>query len=116
YVLRSGLGLEPYTIENHEDIWIENGVQYRPYPLANRTENPFSTSEFQAYVPFDIETFLEGDKTLDVTEKKIILWWQANTFNTPTEGLLPLRACPEFPCVFTSNRTYTEKSSALIFN
>ncbi|XP_013094601.2 4-galactosyl-N-acetylglucosaminide 3-alpha-L-fucosyltransferase 9-like [Biomphalaria glabrata] len=116
YVLRSSLGLEPYTTENHEDIWIENGVQYRPYQLENRTDNPFSTSEFQAYVPFNKSAFFEADKTLDVTEKKIILWWQDNTFHTPTEGLLPLRACPEFPCVITSNRTYTENSSALIFN
>ncbi|KAK6989809.1 glycoprotein 3-alpha-L-fucosyltransferase A-like isoform X1 [Biomphalaria glabrata] len=119
HILRSGLGLEPYTTEKKEDIWIENGVQYRPYPFLEKADNPFYTSEFEAFVPFNKTEFFQRDEkslSRDITDKKIILWWQHKIAQAPITGLNPLRACPDFPCVVTSDRKYTENSSALIIN
>uniref|UniRef100_A0A2C9LYB4 Uncharacterized protein n=1 Tax=Biomphalaria glabrata TaxID=6526 RepID=A0A2C9LYB4_BIOGL len=62
HILRSGLGLEPYTTEKKEDIWIENGVQYRPYPFLEKADNPFYTSEFEAFVPFNKRNFFKEMK------------------------------------------------------
>ncbi|KAI8787211.1 glycoprotein 3-alpha-L-fucosyltransferase A isoform X1 [Biomphalaria glabrata] len=119
HILRSGLGLEPYTTEKKEYIWIENGVQYRPYPFLEKADNPFYTSEFEAFVPFNKTEFFQRDEkslSRDITDKKIILWWQHKIAQAPITGLNPLRACPDFPCVVTSDRKYTENSSALIIN
>ncbi|KAK6989810.1 alpha-(1 3)-fucosyltransferase 6 [Biomphalaria glabrata] len=119
HILRSGLGFKPYTTEKKEDIWIENGVQYRPYPFLEKADNPFYTSEFEAFVPFNKTEFFEGDvasMSRDITDKKIILWWQHKYGQGPITGLNPLRACPDFPCVVTSERKYTKNSSALLVN
>ncbi|KAH9487501.1 hypothetical protein Btru_075737 [Bulinus truncatus] len=118
-MLRSGLGLQSYKTERNEEIWIENGVQYRPFPFLEKSGNPFYTSEFEAYVPFNKTLFFEGDdkKSLaEIKEKKIILWWQHKYGQAPINGLNPLRACPDFPCVLTSDRKYTENSSAILVN
>ncbi|KAI8783693.1 alpha-(1,3)-fucosyltransferase 5 [Biomphalaria glabrata] len=119
YILRSGLGLESYTTEEKEDIWTENGIQYRPFPYLEKADNPFYTSEFEAYVPFDRSLFFERDEdkaSRDVQQKKIILWWQHKIAQAPIDGLQPLRACPDFPCVVTSDRNYTATSSAMLIN
>ncbi|KAH9491737.1 hypothetical protein Btru_045683 [Bulinus truncatus] len=118
-MLRSGFGLQSYKTERNEEIWIENGVQYRPFPFLEKSDNPFYTSEFEAYVPFNKTLFFEGDdkKSLaEIKEKKIILWWQHKIAQAPINGLNPLRACPDFPCVLTSDRKYTEHSSAILVN
>ncbi|KAH9491733.1 hypothetical protein Btru_045677 [Bulinus truncatus] len=118
-MLRSGFGLQSYKTERNEEIWIENGVQYRPFPFLEKSDNPFYTSEFEAYVPFNKTLFFEGDdkKSLaEIKEKKIILWWQHKYGQAPINGLNPLRACPDFPCVLTSDRKYTENSSAILVN
>ncbi|KAH9491738.1 hypothetical protein Btru_045685 [Bulinus truncatus] len=118
-MLRSGFGLQSYKTERNEEIWIENGVQYRPFPFLEKSDNPFYTSEFEAYVPFNKTLFFEGDdkKSLaEIKEKKIILWWQHKIAQAPINGLNPLRACPDFPCVLTSDRKYTENSSAILVN
>ncbi|XP_055900588.1 alpha-(1,3)-fucosyltransferase 11-like isoform X3 [Biomphalaria glabrata] len=119
YILRSGLGLESYTTEEKVDIWTENGIQYRPFPYLEKADNPFYTSDFEAYVPFNRLLFFERDedKALrDVQQKKIILWWQHKIAQAPIDGLQPLRACPDFPCVVTSERNYTATSSAMLIN
>ncbi|KAH9491735.1 hypothetical protein Btru_045681 [Bulinus truncatus] len=118
-MLRSVFGLQSYKTERNEKIWIENGVQYRPFPFLEKSDNPFYTSEFEAYVPFNKTLFFEGNdkKSLaEIKEKKIILWWQHKIFQAPIKGLNPLRACPDFPCVLTSDRKYTENSSAILVN
>ncbi|KAH9491736.1 hypothetical protein Btru_045682 [Bulinus truncatus] len=118
-MLRSGVGLQSYKTERNEEIWIENGVQYRPFPFLEKKDNPFYTSEFEAYVPFNKTLFFEGNdkKSLaEIKEKKIILWWQHKIFQAPINELNPLRACPDFPCVLTSDRKYTENSSAILVN
>ncbi|KAH9508232.1 hypothetical protein Btru_050549 [Bulinus truncatus] len=119
HILRSGFGLQSYVTNKNEEIWIENGIQYRPFPFLEKKENPFYTSEFEAYVPFNQSLFFEGVNKMilpDIKEKKIILWWQHKFDHLPINGLNALRACPDFPCVLTSDRKYTVNSSAMLVN
>ncbi|KAH9505132.1 hypothetical protein Btru_059645 [Bulinus truncatus] len=117
-ILRSGFGLQSYKTERNEEIWIENGVQYRPFPFLEKSDNPFYTSEFEAYVPFNKTLFFEGDdkKSLaEIKEKKIILWWQHKIGHAPINGLNPLRACPDFPSQFVNNESPPQRRPDQVF-
>ena len=61
-MIRSGFGLEPFTTETGEEIWRENGVEYREFPYREPGNNTFYTSSFEPNIPFKEEEFFEGRK------------------------------------------------------
>ena len=124
--MRSGVGLEEVTTETGARVYKENGVEYRDFPFREPANNSFYSSPFEAHIPFDEELFFEGNMSA-IEEfhaggggggnKKIILWWMDKVNAEPHNGLQPLRACPDLPCVVTSQnrREMTNQSHALIF-
>ena len=124
--MRSGVGLEEVTTETGARVYKENGVEYRVHPFREPANNSFYSSPFEAHIPFDEELFFEGNMSA-IEEfhaggggggnKKIILWWMDKVNAEPHNGLQPLRACPDLPCVVTSQnrREMTNQSHALIF-
>ncbi|XP_059152091.1 alpha-(1,3)-fucosyltransferase fut-1-like [Physella acuta] len=116
-LIRSGFGLQSYVTETGEEIWTENGVQYRPFPYKEPKDSKYYNSEFEAYIPFNETTFFEGrpaHQSFRNGTKKIILWWQHKVGQASIDGLKTLKGCPEFPCVIGSDRKYTDVSSALL--
>lgn len=121
-LIKSGHGLEPYVTEREEAAWIENGIVYRPWrkpdpsPLELKYPSPYTT-EYESYIPFNEVQFFEGRKP-DLryrTQRKIMLWHTRPRYIEPQEHLQPLQVCPDFPCYITTNRNYSENSSAMIF-
>ncbi|KAH9491734.1 hypothetical protein Btru_045680 [Bulinus truncatus] len=116
-IVKYGEHLETHVTESGEKVLTENGVQYQSF--LEKDDISFYISDFEAYIPFDRSLFFERYKykrSINIKEKKIILWWQHKIAQAPINGLNPLRACPDFPCVLTSDRKYTENSSAMIVN
>ncbi|XP_059154473.1 alpha-(1,3)-fucosyltransferase fut-1-like [Physella acuta] len=117
--IRTGYGLTVKKFTYGEDILTENGVEYRKFPFLEKKNNTLYKCDFETYIPFNPRTFFQenvGSENQRVSDRKIILWWQTKKKQPLMQGLNTLRGCPEFPCVITTNRNYTEDSSVMIVN
>ena len=128
--IRSGLNIEVLSSEVGHSVLKENGVIYR----ETIEENPTGgfVSRFHPEIPFDEELFFERDEIkirsfhklkaastsggIHSSERKVILWWKDKWFSQPIRGLQPLSACPDLPCLMTSERSYANVSAAFIMN
>ncbi|CAL1538087.1 unnamed protein product [Lymnaea stagnalis] len=115
HTLKSGIGIQPHVDEAGWEGWVENGVVFRPHVKPNVTEKFPSphASEYDPYIPFNETVFFDG--TQKVEGKKIILWYIKTRYAPPMASLEPMRFCPEFPCLMTSNRKFADQSSAMVF-
>ncbi|RUS83991.1 hypothetical protein EGW08_008252, partial [Elysia chlorotica] len=100
--------------QNFSSFKAWEGSTEKKYPgSTNVNEN----SELEA--SFNPKTFFEGGgghpSSIALEERKVILWYTPTRYWPTVPGLLPLRGCPEFPCMVTTEKKYAKRSAAMIF-
>ncbi|XP_059139014.1 alpha-(1,3)-fucosyltransferase C-like [Physella acuta] len=118
-VIRSGSSLQRRVTKEGVEEWMENGVIFRQ-PVPTKSTDPYPSPyvpELEPFVPFNSSTFFEDQREARAVtdKKKIILWYIPTRYWPKMDSLNPLRFCPDFPCVITTNKTFAEQSAAMIF-
>ncbi|XP_059139016.1 alpha-(1,3)-fucosyltransferase C-like [Physella acuta] len=118
-VIRSGSSLQRRVTKEGVEEWMENGVIFRQ-PVPTKSTDPYPSPyvpELEPFVPFNSSTFFEDQREARavIDKKKIILWYKPTRYWPKMDSLNPLRFCPDFPCVITTNKTFAEQSAAMIF-
>ncbi|GFR84164.1 alpha-(1,3)-fucosyltransferase 6-like [Elysia marginata] len=74
----------------------------------------------ELYAAYNPDSFFEDrdrrQTAIVPADRKIILWYAPTRYWPKVSGLLPLRGCPEFPCVVTRDRKHAHTSAAMIFS
>ncbi|XP_059139011.1 alpha-(1,3)-fucosyltransferase C-like [Physella acuta] len=118
-VIRSGSSIQRRVTKEGVEEWMENGVIFRQ-PVPTKSTDPYPSPyvpELEPFVPFNSSTFFEDQREARavIGKKKIILWYIPTRYWPKMDSLNPLRFCPDFPCVITTNKTFAEQSAAMVF-
>ncbi|GFO43096.1 alpha-(1,3)-fucosyltransferase c-like [Plakobranchus ocellatus] len=119
-VYNKACGLTPARAPDGQATWKEGGILYIPKNVTGekRFDNvTVYNADFEPYVPYNHTLFFEGRQHPPVADRdrKIILARMAGWDDVTTPS--PLRACPDLPCLITTDsQKYARTAAAISFN